>query len=117
MLGKASSESKAVSVVSIPYALCLVARCSCRTPVKIVQRSRSLLPRPGLLQNVHQAGFVATQQQLAAAQASGCLTLLYSPHWAYHEIEAADTQLYFQCGLMKVVPLQVGGGGLVQWGG
>jgi hypothetical protein len=69
--------------------------------------SSHLLHRSHRHQNVHQAGFVATRLQLEAATASGCLTIAYWPHWAYHQIEAADTQLYFQCGLMKVMPLEV----------
>ena len=56
-------------------------------------------------QNVHQGGFLATRSQIQRALARGCLTSTYTPHWAYHEIETADTQLYYQCELMKVVPL------------
>ncbi len=60
------------------------------------------------LQNVHQAGFMATRVQLETAAAAGCLTRVYEvPHWFYPRIETADSQLYFQCGFMKVVPLEV----------
>ncbi len=57
-------------------------------------------------QNIHQAGFVATRKQLQHALARECLPDRYSYHWSYHEIEAADSQLYFDCGFMKVVPLE-----------
>jgi hypothetical protein len=66
-------------------------------------------------QNVHQAGFLATRKQLQQALASGCLHGKYEYHWSYHSIEAADTELYFRCGFMKVIPLspRVGADGTV----
>ncbi len=58
-------------------------------------------------QNVHQGGFVSTRVQLAAALAQGCLHDHYAFHWSYHEIETADTELYFRCNLMKVTPVSI----------
>ncbi len=61
-----------------------------------------------LAQVVHQGGFLATRAQLAAAASSGCLPAAYHPgHWFYGPIESADSQLYYECGFMKVVPLEV----------
>ena len=51
---------------------------------------------------------MATRVQLETAAAAGCLTRVYEvSHWFYGRIETADSQLYFQCGFMKVVPLEV----------
>lgn len=57
---------------------------------------------------MHQGGFLATQRQLQTALASGCLAREYHYHWSYGPIETADTELYFRCGLMKVMPLETG---------
>ena len=54
---------------------------------------------------MHQGGFVATRQQLLVAGARGCLHDHYVYHWSYHEIETADTELYFRCKFMKVIPI------------
>lgn len=51
---------------------------------------------------------MATRQQLLESLSSRCLHDHYVHHWSYHEIETADTELYFRCGLMKVIPLSPG---------
>jgi hypothetical protein len=61
-------------------------------------------------QVVHQGGFLATRAQLATVATRSCLRPAYHPgHWFYGTIESVDSQLYFECGFMKVVPLEVRG--------
>jgi hypothetical protein len=48
---------------------------------------------------------MATKQQVRQAVSRGCLPEAYAPHWYYDERCTAATELYFRCGLMKVVPL------------
>jgi hypothetical protein len=51
---------------------------------------------------------MASRAQLATAVSRRCFSSTNNPrHWFHGDIEAADSQLYFQCGFMKVVPLEV----------
>jgi hypothetical protein len=57
---------------------------------------------------MHQGGFVATNAQLMRAIDLNCLPQSLDTsgkHWAFGDMEAADSQLYYQCGFMKVVPI------------
>jgi len=54
----------------------------------------------------HQGGFlVAGRGRLAGLRRSGCLTAGFVSHWLYPVIEAADSQVWYNCSATRAVPV------------
>ena len=55
---------------------------------------------------MHAGVWIATSAQLETALKVGCLSNSYTPHWFYGPLEAAASELYYRCDMMKVVPVE-----------
>ncbi|CAE7336232.1 unnamed protein product, partial [Symbiodinium sp. KB8] len=51
-------------------------------------------------------GWMLTAGQLAAGLRRGCIATEPRSHWAYSEAQTAYTDVYYACGLMRVLPLE-----------